>query len=87
MKIKKSKIEGLMLSYLTKQVKKKKLDKNIQLTKIDFIKNEIIDSLGFLTFISYLEKELKIDIDLSNENPENLTKVKKLTNIIYKKNK
>ena len=76
-----------MLSYLTKQVKKKKLDKNIQLTKIDFIKNEIIDSLGFLTFISYLEKELKIDIDLSNENPENLTKVKKLTNIIYKKNK
>ena len=87
MKIKKTKIEGLMLSYLTKQVKKKKLDKNIQLTKIDFIKNEIIDSLGFLTFISYLEKELKIDIDLSNENPENLTKVKKLTNIIYKKNK
>ena len=87
MKIDKSKIQALIINYLSKEAKKKKINKNLKLNKIDFIEKQIIDSLGFLTFISYLEKELKIEIDLSNENPENLTKVYKLTNIIYKKNK
>ena len=87
MKIDKSKIQSLIINYLSKEAKKKKINKNLKLNKIDFIEKQIIDSLGFLTFISYLEKGLKIDIDLSDENPENLTKVNKLTNIIYKKNK
>tara|TARA_Y100000590_G_scaffold469822_1_gene659968 strand:+ start:1137 stop:1400 length:264 start_codon:yes stop_codon:yes gene_type:complete len=87
MKLSKSKIEALMINYLSKEAKKRKINKNLKLKKIDFVENEIIDSLGFLTFISHLEKELKIEIDLSNENPENLTKVHKLVNIIFKKNK
>ena len=87
MKIKKSKIETLIINYLSREAQKRKINKNLKLNKIDFIEKEIIDSLGFLTFISYLENELKVEIDLSNENPENLTKVNKLTNIIYKKNK
>ena len=87
MKIEKSKIKALIINYLSREAQKKKINKNLKLNKIDFIEKEIIDSLGFLTFISYLENELKVEIDLSNENPENLTKVNKLTNIIYKKNK
>jgi len=87
MKLSKSKIEALMINYLSKEAKKRKINKNLKLNKIDFVEKEIIDSLGFLTFISHLEKELKIEIDLSNENPENLTKVHKLVNIIFKKNK
>ena len=87
MKIEKSKIKTLIINYLSREAQKKKINKNLKLNKIDFIEKEIIDSLGFLTFISYLENELKVEIDLSNENPENLTKVNKLTNIIYKKNK
>ena len=87
MKISRPKIETLMINYLSKEAKKRKINKNLRLNKIDFIEKEVIDSLGFLTFISYLEKKLKIEIDLSNENPENLTKVHKLANIIYKKNK
>ena len=87
MKIKKSKIETLIINYLSREAQKRKINKNLKLNKIDFIEKEIIDSLGFLTFISYLENELKVEIDLSNENPENLTKVNKLANIIYKKNK
>jgi len=87
MKLSKSKIEALMINYLSKEAKKRKINKNLKLNKIDFVEKEIIDSLGFLTFISHLEKELKIEIDLSNENPENLTKVLKLVNIIFKKNK
>ena len=87
MKLSKSKIEALMINYLSKEAKKRKINKNLKLKKIDFVENEIIDSVGFLTFISHLEKELKIEIDLSNENPENLTKVHKLVNIIFKKKK
>ena len=64
---------------------KKKIKVNFNLEKIDFIEKEIIDSLGFLTLISHLEKKLNAEIDLSDKNPDNLTKAEKLANIIYKK--
>ena len=86
MKTNKKKIQALIVNYLLKEVRKKKINKNLKLNKIDFIDKGIIDSLGFLKLISYLEKNLKMEIDLSNENPENLTKVYNLTNIIYKQN-
>jgi acyl carrier protein len=86
MKISKKKIQALIINYLTKEAKKKKISKNLKLNKIDFIDKGIIDSLGFLNLISHLEKNLKIEIDLSNENPDNLSKVYNFTNIIYKKN-
>ena len=44
---------------------------------------ELIDSLSFLDLISFLEKKLDVEIDLSDVNPNNLTKVDKLTNIIH----
>ena len=86
MKTNKKKIQALIVNYLLKEARKKKINKNLKLNKIDFIDKGIIDSLGFLKLISYLEKNLKMEIDLSNENPENLTKVYNLTNIIYKQN-
>ena len=84
MKIDKQKIQTFIINYLLKEAKKKRISKNLKLNKIDFIDKGILDSLGFLNLISYLEKNLKIEIDLSNENPENLTKVHNLTKIIYK---
>jgi len=85
MKIAKSKIQKIILNYLFKESVKKKIKVNFNLEKIDFIEKEIIDSLGFLTLISHLEKKLNAEIDLSDKNPDNLTKAEKLANIIYKK--
>ena len=67
MKIAKSKIQKIILNYLFKESVKKKIKVNFNLEKIDFIEKEIIDSLGFLTLISHLEKKLNAEIDLSDK--------------------
>ena len=86
MKIAKSKIQKIILNYLFKESVKKKIKVNFNLEKIDFIEKEIIDSLGFLTLISHLEKKLNAEIDLSDKNPDNLTKAEKLVKTTTKKN-
>ena len=63
--------------------KKKKIKINFNHKKVDFFDKELIDSLSFLDLISFLEKKLDVEIDLSDVNPNNLTKVDKLTNIIH----
>ena len=65
------------------EAKKKKIKINFNLKKVDFFDKELIDSLSFLDLISFLEKKLDVEIDLSDVNPNNLTKVDKLTNIIH----
>ena len=66
-----------------KKPKRKKIKINFNLKKVDFFDKELIDSLSFLDLISFLEKKLDVEIDLSDANPNNLTKVDKLTNIIH----
>lgn len=48
----------------------------------DLISSGLMDSLGFLQFITRLEEELEIEIDLSEYDPEEFTRVDKLRNII-----
>ena len=83
MRIIKVEIKNYILSYLRNEAKKKKIKINFNLKKVDFFDKELIDSLSFLDLISFLEKKLDVDIDLSDVNPNNLTKVDKLTNIIH----
>ena len=83
MRIIKVEIKNYILSYLRNEAKKKKIKINFNLKKVDFFDKELIDSLGFLDLISFLEKKLDVEIDLSDVNPNNLTKVDKLTNIIH----
>ena len=83
MRIIKVEIKNYILSYLRNEAKKKKIKINFNLKKVDFFDKELIDSLSFLDLISFLEKKLYVEIDLSDVNPNNLTKVDKLTNIIH----
>ena len=83
MRIIKVEIKNYILSYLRNEAKKKKIKINFNLKKLDFFDKELIDSLSFLDLISFLEKKLDVEIDLSDVNPNNLTKVDKLTNIIH----
>ena len=83
MRIIKVEIKNYILSYLRNESKKKKIKINFNLKKVDFFDKELIDSLSFLDLISFLEKKLDVEIDLSDANPNNLTKVDKLTNIIH----
>ena len=83
MRIIKVEIKNYILSYLRNEAKKKKIKINFNLKKADFFDKELIDSLSFLDLISFLEKKLDVEIDLSDVNPNNLTKVDKLTNIIH----
>ena len=83
MRIIKVEIKNYILSYLRNEAKKKKIKINFNLKKVDFFDKELIDSLSFLDLISFLEKKLDVEIDLSDANPNNLTKVDKLTNIIH----
>ena len=83
MRIIKVEIKNYILSYLRNEAKKKKIKINFNLKKVDFFDKELIDSLSFLDLISFLEKKLDVEIDLSDVNPNNLTKVDKLTNIIH----
>ena len=83
MRIIKVEIKNYILSYLRNEAKKKKIKINFNLNKVDFFDKELIDSLSFLDLISFLEKKLDVEIDLSDVNPNNLTKVDKLTNIIH----
>ena len=82
MRIIKVEIKNYILSYLRNEAKRKKIKINFNLKKVDFFDKELIDSLSFLDLISFLEKKLDVEIDLSDVNPNNLTKVDKLTNII-----
>ena len=82
MRIIKVEIKNYILSYLRNEAKKKKIKINFNLKKVDFFDKELIDSLSFLDLIYFLEKKLDVEIDLSDVNPNNLTKVDKLTNII-----
>ena len=83
MRIIKVEIKNYILGYLRNEAKKKKIKINFNLKKVDFFDKELIDSLSFLDLISFLEKKLDVEIDLSDVNPNNLTKVDKLTNIIH----
>ena len=83
MRIIKVEIKNYILSYLRNEAKKKKIKINFNLKKVDFFDKELIDSLSFLDLISFLEKKLDVEIDLSDVNPNYLTKVDKLTNIIH----
>ena len=83
MRIIKVEIKNYILSFLRNEAKKKKIKINFNLKKVDFFDKELIDSLSFLDLISFLEKKLDVEIDLSDVNPNNLTKVDKLTNIIH----
>ena len=83
MRIIKVEIKNYILSYLRNEAKKKKIKINFNFKKEDFFDKELIDSLSFLDLISFLEKKLDVEIDLSDVNPNNLTKVDKLTNIIH----
>ena len=83
MRIIKVEIKNYILSYLRNEAKKKKIKINFNLKKVDFFDKELIDSLSFLDLISFLEKKLDVEIDLSDVNPNNLSKVDKLTNIIH----
>ena len=68
-------------------IKKKNKNKKINLKKnqnIDLIKQGLLDSIDFLDLISFLEKKLKIEIDLSDENAKNFSKINSLTNSIFK---
>lgn len=85
MKNNKKYIYQIIKEYLIYQCKKKKIKINFNLEKVDFIQKEIIDSLSFLSLISLVEKKIKKEIDLSNENPNKLTKLKSLSQIISKK--
>ena len=84
MNLSKIKIEKYILNYLHKEIKKKRIKMKFNLKKVDFLNAGIIDSLGFLNLISFLEKKFSTEIDLSNENPNNLTKINKLTKTIFK---
>ena len=83
MRIIKVEIKNYILSYLRNEAKKKKIKINFNIKKVYFFDKELIDSLSFLDLISFLEKKLDVEIDLSDVNPNNLTKVDKLTNIIH----
>ena len=83
MRIIKVEIKNYILSYLRNEAKRKKIKINFNLKKVDFFDKELIDSLSFLDLIYFLEKKLDVEIDLSDVNPNNLTKVDKLTNIIH----
>ena len=83
MRIIKVEIKNYILSYLRNEAKRKKIKINFNLKKVNFFDKELIDSLSFLDLISFLEKKLDVEIDLSDVNPNNLTKVDKLTNIIH----
>ena len=83
MRIIKVEIKNYILSYLRNEAKRKKIKINFNLKKVDFFDKELIDSLSFLDLISFLEKKLDVEIDLSDVNPNNLSKVDKLTNIIH----
>tara|TARA_B100000686_G_C16505875_1_gene819513 strand:+ start:331 stop:591 length:261 start_codon:yes stop_codon:yes gene_type:complete len=77
-------IEKLIVSYIENELVQKGSVKEFELENDDLIENGIMDSLGFLDLILYVEERLEIDLDLSNVKPSNLTKVKSLTQIIYK---
>ena len=83
MKTSKKEIKKNIVLFLKK--KKKKIDFNDN--KIDLIRDDIIDSMDFLNLISFLEKKLIIEIDLSREDPNIFSKVEKLSNSIYKNSK
>lgn len=48
----------------------------------DLISSGLMDSLGFLQFITRLEEELDIEIDLSEYDPEEFTRVVELRKIL-----
>ena len=83
MRIIKVEIKNYILSYLRNEAKKKKIKINFNIKKVDFFDKELIDSVSFLDLFSFLEKKIYVEIDLSDVNPNNLTKVDKLTNIIH----
>ncbi|MCC7299418.1 MAG: hypothetical protein IT244_13875 [Bacteroidia bacterium] len=58
---------------------------SIQLNEeLNLIESGIFDSLGLLQLIAELEEQLGIEIDLSEEDPEDFTQYSKLLDIIAK---
>ncbi len=84
MKINKKNIKNEIINFFNKKKIKKT---NLLDNKLDLIKDEIMDSIDFLNLISILENKFKIKIDLSKVNPKVLSKLSKLTNMIFKYSK
>tara|TARA_B110000444_G_C18726536_1_gene541173 strand:- start:208 stop:456 length:249 start_codon:yes stop_codon:yes gene_type:complete len=75
----KKNIEKLIFNFIKRKSNKIKIsDMNS-----NFIENEIIDSIGFLELILYLEENYKIEIDFGNLDPSQYTSITKLANFIH----
>jgi len=83
MKDKKNLIKKNLLVFVENKIKKKKLKVSLTDKKVDLIKDGIIDSIDFLDMISFLEKKLKIKIDISNEKANNFSKIESLSKVIF----
>ena len=86
MKISKEIIKKELKKFVIKKTKNKKINSKIN-EKIDLIKKGLLDSIDFLDLISFMEKKFKIEIDLSDENAKNFSKINSLTNSIFKNQK
>tara|TARA_B110000858_G_C17685939_1_gene418909 strand:+ start:505 stop:753 length:249 start_codon:yes stop_codon:yes gene_type:complete len=79
----KQNIKDLLFTFIKRKNKKIKIfDVNT-----NFIENEIIDSIGFLELILYIEDHYKIEIDFGDLDPSEYTSINNLSNIIYKTSK
>ncbi len=54
--------------------------------ELNLLESGLYDSMGLLQLIAALEEELGIEIDLSDEDPEEFTQYGKLIDIIAKNN-
>jgi len=84
MKITKNIVKAEIIKFFNKKGAKKI---NFSDNKLDLIKDEIMDSIDFLNLISVLENKFKIKIDLSKVNPNELSKISKLSAIISRNSK
>ena len=86
MKIKLDTIKQEIKNFLIKKIKQKriKINTKVGFENIDLIKKNIIDSIDFLDLITHLEDIFKVDIDLSNVNANNFSKINSLSKSIFK---
>ena len=86
MKISKENIKKELIKFVNRKSKNKKINLKVNDT-IDLIKNGLLDSIDFLDLISFLEKKFKVEIDLSDENAKDFSKINSLANSIFKNQK
>ena len=83
MKITLKLIKTDIIEFIDKKIKKKKIKINLNDTKLDLLKNELIDSIDFLDLLSSIEKKFKVEIDLSEIKAKNFSKINSLSKSIY----